>query len=273
MTEDEKKYKEEQRKRLASLTVGSKDLSGNFITKVFSKADEYVIYEIKTNTLSESLRVQIDTEKENDKTLIDLFNHVRVNFAKLKGLLYKVNDDTSVKTRIAHIVSHALSGKADEANKQFTELIDEINKEYQQQFNHRLRYLITILLATLFLVGFSIYNYNNSLYLDKIEIRNLIFMSSAGAIGCFISVSRRLRKTIFEKDVHWILYIIYGFERVFISIFSSAIVYFAIKSNLIFGFANELDKPIIAYIVFGVASGFSETLLPNLLIKLERENE
>lgn len=273
MTEEEKKYKEEQRKRLGSLIVGSKDPSGNFITKVLSKSDEYVIYEIKTKTLSESLRVLIDTEKENDKTLIDLFNQVRVNFAKLKGLLYKVNDDTSIKTRIAHVISHALSGKAEEANKQFEELIEEINKEYGQQFNHRLRYLLTILCATLLLIAFSIYNYYNNLYLEKIEITNLIFMATAGSIGSFISISRRLRKTIFEKDVHWILYIFYGLERVFISIFCSVIVYFAIKSNLIFGLANELDKPILAYIVFGVVAGFSETLVPNLLIKLEHENE
>ena len=273
MTDEEKKYKEEQRKRMASLIVGSKDQSGNFITKILSKSDEYVIYEIKTKTLSESLRVQIDTEKENDKTLIDLFNAVRVNFAKLKGLLYKVNDDTSIKTRIAHIISHALSGKADEANKQFDELIVEINKEYGEQFNHRLRYLLTILCATILLIGYSICNYYNDLYLEKIEIKHLIYMATAGAIGCFISVSRRLRKTIFEKDVKSILYIIYGLERVFISVFSSVIVYFSIKSNLVFGLANELDKPILAYIVFGIVAGFSETLVPNLLIKLERENE
>ena len=82
------------------------------------------------------------TLKKNDKILINLITAVRVNFLKIKGLLYKVNDDTSIKSRIAHIISHALSGKADEANKQFDELIVEINKEYGEQFNHRLRYLL-----------------------------------------------------------------------------------------------------------------------------------
>lgn len=268
-----KKYKENQRKRMASFVVGSKDPHGNYITKIFSKADEYIIYEIKTTNLSESLRVQIDTKIEIDNTLLDLFNEVRVNFAQLKGLLYKVNDDTSIKTRIAHIISHALSGKTDEANKQFESLTEEINKEYGDQFNHRLRYLITILCTTTFFIGYSIYIYYNSLYLSKIEIKNFIFIATAGAIGSFLSVSRRLRKTIFEKGVHSASYIIYGLERTCISIFSSIIIYFAIKSNLIFGLSNELEKPILAYIVFGVVAGFSETLVPNLLIKLERENE
>jgi hypothetical protein len=67
MTDEEKNHKEAQRERMASLIVGSKDQSGNFITKNFSKSDEYFIYEIKAKTLSEPIRVQIDTEKKTIK--------------------------------------------------------------------------------------------------------------------------------------------------------------------------------------------------------------
>lgn len=81
-----------------------------------------------------------------------------------------------------------------------------------------------------------------------------------------------MRKTIFEKDVKWYLYVIYGVERVFVSIFGAVIVYFAIRANIVFGIANELSRPIIGYIVYSIVAGFSETLVPNLLLKLEAEN-
>ncbi len=273
MTEEQKKYKEEQRRRMSNYKVGGKDLSGNTITKVFSFADEYMVYEIQTKELADSIKVLIDSELEDDKQLGDRLNDIRANFSKLKGLLYKVNDDTSVKTRIAHIISHALNGKAEEANTQFNSLIVEINNEYSCQFNHRLRYLITILIFTFISISFSIYVYSNKLFFDVWEVRQLIFIATAGSIGSFLSVSRRLKDTVFEKDVNKYLYIAYGAERVFISVFGAVVLYFAMRSNLIFGIVNELAKPIYGYIVFSVVAGFSETLVPNLLIKLEQEHD
>ncbi len=271
MTPEQLKYKEEQQKRMKAFVVGGKDPSGNIITAILSKADEYVIYEIKTKVLSDSLKVQIDTLIEEDKVPIDRFNQIRTNFAKLKGLLYKVNDDSSIKVRIAHIISHALSGKTEEANKQFNDLITEINSEYSKQFNHRLRYLVTNLVCTLALITYALKVYYEKRFIDFLQIRNMVFIVAAGSIGGFISVSRRLRETVFEKDVGSIMYIIYGLERVFISIFGSVIVYFAIKSNFVFGIVNKLEKPLYGFILFAIVAGFSETLIPNLLIKLEKD--
>jgi len=62
---------------------------------------------------------------------------------------------------------------------------------------------------------------------------------------------------------------IYAIERIFISIFASVIVYCAIRSNLAFGFVEKLPNPVVGYILFSIVAGFSETLVPNLLIKLE----
>lgn len=269
---NEEKYKEEQRQRMRSIVIGARDYTGNTITKIFSRGDEYAIYEIKTATISDSIKVLIDTEKEYDETLTKRFDEVRVNFSKIKGLLYKVNDDTSVKTRIAHIMAHALCGQTQVSNNEFINLINEINQSYREQFNNRLRYLITILLVTLVLIVYSIYIYRKNLFVDMPVIRSLIFVVTAGSMGGVLSVSRRLRKTIFEKDVHAALYIIYGFERAFIAISGAVILYFAMKSNLAFGTTNEFAHPVMGYVVFSIVAGFSETLIPNLLVKLESDN-
>jgi hypothetical protein len=271
MTPEETKYKEDQIKRMESFAVGKKASSGDLITKILARGDEYVIFEIQTKYLSDSIRLQIDTIKEVDNTLTDRFNDIRSNFSKLKGLLYKVYDDSSLKVRIAHILAHGIMGKTVEANTQFEELITEINTEYSNQFKHRLRYLITLVAITMGLILFSIDTYYNKRYFQMPNIRIFIFVLTGGSIGGFLSVSRRLRKTVFEKDVNKYLYIIYGIERVFISILGAIIIFFAIKSNLAFGIVNELTKPAYGFILFSIVAGFSETLIPNLLIRLEKD--
>ncbi len=40
--------------------IGQKDTNGNIITKIFSKGDSFVIYEIKSNIQSDSLKVMIN---------------------------------------------------------------------------------------------------------------------------------------------------------------------------------------------------------------------
>ena len=253
--------------------VGNKDVLGNTITKVFVKYDDFVIYEIQTKILSESIRIQIDEIGDRKPKENDCFPAVRKAFAEIKGLLYKVNDDSSIKSRIAHILSHALNGKADEANEQFKALKDEINEEYANQIRHRLKYLITTLGMTCLAIIVSILVYYYNLFDSLSEIRKLIFITTAGNIGGFISVSRRLRNIVFEKGVSQLLYVFYGIERIFIAICGAIIVYFAIKSNLIFGIVNELSQPIFGYLIFAIVAGFSETLVPNLLIKIENENK
>ena len=124
----EAQYKENQRKRLASYIVGSKDINGEIITKIFARRDEYVIYEIRTKNISDSIKVYIDTETEEDKKgLIDNYNSVLAKYTEIKGLLYKVVDDTSLKGRIGHILSNAISGNVADANIQFDKLKVEID--------------------------------------------------------------------------------------------------------------------------------------------------
>jgi hypothetical protein len=273
MTEEQLKYKTEQRERMKSYIVGSKDSSGNTISKVFSKGDEYIIYEIATKNLSDSIKVLIDTEIEDNKIPIENFSSVREKFTKIKGLLYKVVDDTSIKARIGHILTHAINGKPDEANNQFDDLIQEIESEYSNQSKHRINYLLTTLFLLLVSLSISALVYYNNLLLDKQILRELIYISSFALIGGFISISRKLKSTIFQKDIKKQLYVYYAIERMTIACIAGLVLYFAMKSNLVFGIVQELEKPIFGYLVFAAVAGFSETLIPNILIKLEDENK
>lgn len=262
-------YKAKQKEKMESHKIGSLDISGNTITKIFSKGDEYLVYEIKTKELSDSIKVRIDTILEKDPEPINNFAMVREKFTQLKGLLYKVVDDTSIKARIGHILSHAITGNPDEANTQFDILIKEINTEYSNQSSHRIKYLLTTVLILLIEISFATLTYCNSWFKELNLIRHFIFISTAASIGGFISITRRLKQTVFEKDVSPFLYVFYAIERMLIALLAGVIVYFAIKSNLVFGIVKDLEQPIFGYLIFSVVAGFSETLIPSLLIKLE----
>ena len=271
MTADE--YKEKQRERMRGYLVGAKDNIGNTITQIFSKTDEYLVYEIKSKALSDSIKVLIDTEVETNSIPLDNFALVREKYITLKGLLYKVVDDTSIKARIAHILSHAITGFTAEANTQFDRLIEEIETEYRNQYKNRIKYLLTTMIIITVGIIFSIITYSYKLFNDLPLIRHFIFISTAASIGGFISITRRLKDTVFEKGVSQYLYIFYAFERMLIAVVAGIIIYFAIQCNLIFGIIKEISKPIFGYLVFAVVAGFSETLLPNLLIKLEKKEK
>ncbi|WP_339810686.1 hypothetical protein [uncultured Imperialibacter sp.] len=269
----EEEFKERAKRILSGYTKGAKDQSGNEIISIFLRADEFVIYEIESKNLVDSIRIAIEPWTKEDKNGRESnYFKIRAKYIEVKGLLYKVVDDSSVKSRIAPILALAINGSIEEAEKQLDDLINEINTVYRNQFRNRLRYLGTVLTFVAFCILLSILTYNLNLFHCKPINRHLIFVVTAGTIGGFISVSRRIRQMVFEKDVDWYLYLFYGFERAIISSFSAVIAYFIIQSNLALGIINELSKPMYGALVFAFVAGFSETLIPNLLIKLEKEN-
>jgi hypothetical protein len=269
MTYEEKKYKAEQRERMRTYVVGSKDSTGNTISKMFSKGDEYIIYEIETKYLSDSIKVLIDTEIEDNNVRVENYSSVREKFTKIKGLLYKVIDDTSIKARIGHILAHGINGKVDEANRQFDDLIVEIETEYANQSRHRINYLLTTLVILMGGLTITSVVYYYDLFLEKAIIREVIYITSFAFIGGFISISRKLKSTVFQKDVQKRIYFFYAVERMTIAGVAGIVLFFAMKSNLAFGIIQELEYPIFGYVVFSAVAGFSETLIPNLLIRLE----
>lgn len=134
-----------------------------------------------------------------------------------------------------------------------------------------MRLVVSALVFSLFLsaIALNTYIYNN--YTSLSHLRNLIFVIAGGSIGGFFSISLGINKIICEKDVANWLYILYGVERIIIATSASTIVYFAIQADLVFSITKKLPQPLIGFIFFAIVAGFSETFVPNLLIKIEKE--
>ena len=62
--------------------------------------------------------------------------------------------------------------------------------------------------------------------------------------------------------------IVYGMLRILIAIIASVFMYFLVKARVVLAI-TEIDASIFAILTLSFASGFSETLVPNLLRKIE----
>ena len=265
-------YKAAQKKRMDALVIGGKDRNGNIINRIFAFSDEYVVYEIETNILSDSIKVWIDTIVEENNKPVENYEKIKPKFAELKGLLYKVEDIDSMKVRIGYILPLAISGNIDLAIDSLDKLKKEINERYIDLFAFRMYFLITSLIFVIINIVIAANCYYSNLFSEHNQIKSLIYVATGGSIGGLISITNRLRNISFESGVGKIWYILYGIQRIVISILFGVVIYFAILTNTIFGFVNNLDlhRSIFGFIIFGVVAGFSETLIPTLLINLEQ---
>jgi hypothetical protein len=270
--EEEKEYKEKQKIRISALKAGALDQNANSIVKIFGRGDEYVVYEIESKEIVESVKVYIDNVTEKDESkVIERYNKIRIKFVEIKGYLYKSVDKSAIKTIIAQILIHGIIENPDEAIRQFEDLKEQIDKDYKEQFSNKMRLLFSSLSLTILLIIFSILTNYCKWFSATEHLKNLIFVCTAGSIGGFFSISMGLKKIICEKEVGPGLYVAYGIERVIISILAATIIYFAIKADVIFGNFNSISNPLIGYILIAFVAGFSETLVPNLMKKLEKE--
>lgn len=254
--------------------IGKKDFNGNLINKIHSRYEHFVIYEIQGVAGLDCLKFHLDIDESDSKGNLGDFNKVMTKYSELKAVIYKIQNEVFIKSRIANIVSIGLNGDVNGAVIQFQRLIDEINREYDSLFVHRLKYLVSALAfcSVLVVMAVSAYLQSGQNWLPPI-ICHLCYVTAGAGIGGFLSVSARLKKMTFEQDVSGLTFIAYGVERMFIAVFAGVIVYFAIRANLIAGMVRDLPNPLYGYVVLSIAAGFSETLIPNLLIKIEQRDQ
>ena len=269
-------YKKEQRERLKLYVVGGTDLAGDTIEKIFVKDDEYVIYRILGTDESGAFRVMIEPEVESDpKGLIGRLEAIKGELADFRSILYKGVHDTSIRQRAANAVSTALSGDLDTARNIFKEIKRKVNKEYEDMLFGRLLYLsgafsCVCLLSIISIVFYVCREYEFIKHIPT--LKNIIYSSTFSSCGGLLSVCINLRFMQFERESKRYAYYIYGTQRIILASLGGIFTYIVITSGVFFGFILKSENPLLAIMALCVASGFSETLIPNALRKLENED-
>ncbi len=273
----QKEYQEDQKRKLQGIVIGAKDHEGNLIKQVFSRGDEYAIYEVESEDISTSVVTYICTKTPKDRTgIVENFNKVRTKFVEIKALLYKASKESFIKVRIAQIISTALHGKPDEANTQFDLLMEEVNNDYNELFDRKLYFLTTsmaICVLNIVVAYFTYLYFGKNWWAQFPHVTHCIYVATGGSIGAIISIFYRVKELSFEKGVKPIMYFTYGAERIVVAMFAAVIVYFAIQSEIVFSFINKIPIPIYGYLFAGCLAGFSESFVPNLLIRFEEKED
>lgn len=264
--------KKEPKESIKAIKKNSEDLSGNKITNVFARGNEYVIYEIDDTDINNRLRVIFDGyTDESEKRLQDRFNKVKQNFIIAKGLLYNSSSSGMMKNRIAHALSSALTSDDIDGNKEFESLIINIKNEINNSTKNRIAYLIPIfILFFLFSIIFIIRgNIILPPFLNTVNVNAIATIGFGSTLGGLMSVLYTVKQYNFENYLKRKYYYSIGLERAAISITAGIIIYIATKSRIILPDLFIEDIWVVLFLM--IIAGFSESFVPSILNKFSTE--
>jgi hypothetical protein len=256
--------------------IGNTDKSGFLITKVFSRGESFIIYEIKSSLPSDSLRVVINPDSkrefvEHEKN----YEKIKQDFNELKAILYKARRENSFKHLIAASISMGINGDVEASKEMLRTLKQRINQEYLAIFRDKILYSISGLCFVFLLLLLSYLTYINFINWggdngDLITI--FLYSATAASLSGFISLALKQRKIDIDSELPRLNIIYFGIERILISVLSGLLMLVVIKSGLLLSVLNESDHPVWSYMAFSAVAGFSENYIPNILSKIEKEN-
>lgn len=261
--------KTESTEKIKSIVTGANDSSGNNIVHVLVCGNEYAIYEVDHKDINYRLRVAIDGHSdESEKAVIERFNKVKQKYIKAKGLLYRSSNFGMMKNRVAHTLSTCLTSDTIDGNAEFDKLIAEITKEHEESLENRAFYLAPCIASTaiLFVWALSI----TALKASHAIYWQVVIALLAASIGGSISILSNVRKLHFEEYTSKYYYFCIGVERVFLSFIVGAVAFISIKAGVLLPTIMSADYWAIMMVL--VVAGFSETYVPSILSKFEKDN-
>lgn len=231
---------------------------GEIITALYSAKPNYIIFEG-----DHSGEVTVATE---DVDLRKRCSEIGSRISIITDYLTTKKERRKFVDQIGLAYSEAIDGDIENAKKICDKIIDRI--ELYKCNIGRFHYLLSCLSVV-------VINLIISYLLKKINITPEIvphfYIMSFASIGGFLSVAKDIKKIHIDPSEFGLFQIFYGVIRILISMFSGLIIYILIKSELILPQLNSKENIYIVYI-FAIASGFSESMIPNLLKRIEDDN-
>jgi hypothetical protein len=278
MSTAEEIEKEKLRKeRMDQIAIGQTCPDGYRVYAVYTKTDDFAIYATSSLGTIKAIRWRIDA-KDPDKDRELIKNHYAVTgaFDKLKAVANRCIDpsyvDPSYAGRAAAALSLAIGGDPKKAEEKLDEIGKNIENDYKERIIGKLLYLSGTLIVALVLcsIGLYLYLFQPEFFVkDRTPLYELILVCSLSTLGGIVSVSIKIDSINVDKGIGKSPFFIYGLNRNIFSVLGGVFMFVIIKSNLLFGFITTLDNSLYGFLVFGFLAGFSETLVPNALKRIE----
>ena len=269
-------YANEQKARMAKLVVGGRDSSGYEISKIYAYGAEYKIYEIKNFDGPDALRIAIDTKIEANRTYEQHYLAITDELDKLKSTLYKTSVGESYLYRAAHAVQVALEGDEHKAKERLKIIQLDAIEEYKLRQSGKISYFrgAAIVAGLALITALIVYlNRLTPFVIANQVLATYVYAVSFATFGGLLSISKNLNELNLGIQLNGWAYEFYGAVRQLFSILGGIMVFTLIKSDLAFSFVKASGSYIFAILALSFLAGFSETLIPNALRKVEGQDK
>lgn len=265
--------KSQPTEKINNVLVDSIDFSGNKITSVLAKHNEFAIYEIDHPEINTRIKIFIDGHSdESEAKLQEKFNKVKQKYIEAKGLLVRASNYAMMKHRVAHTLASCLSSTDPQhnGNHEFDSLIKTITKEHEKIVINRLSYLAPSMFAVVLFFCICLWLASRAGGMPRNIISPVawpVFSSLlAASLGGGLSLLISAKSLNFEEFTVGRNYALLGVERLLLACMAGAVAYIATKSEIAFSTFTK-NNP-WAFMAIIVLSGFSESLIPGILGKL-----
>jgi len=250
--------------RLEEYLPGHVDKNGEVIGKVLTRGISCVIYETPV-----AVRVEIDSDAAQ----------TNLNYIQILPWLTRVRNlqagrfasSDTLKAEIARALLVALNGKLEDAKQMFTAQRRRLIALHH--LRGRLEYLgagvaVALLLGIVVTVAWLFHTPVPPPAGPEAGALLLLKVAWAGTLGGVMSVYLGIRKIDIETESTWILHAIVGASRIVFALCAAILAYFAVGAATQFlGLNPAGNEP--ALFTLGIAAGFSETWVPNLMRALQ----
>lgn len=241
------------------VTVGEKDMAGNVITKIYGQSvGQYIVYE-SNSVLRVSAESSIFNLYGNISPLITFINSMLIDMPSLQE---------RAKIIKAKAILHVCAGEIDAGKAILNNFID-----YAARIKNRkalLQYLFgSFILTLLILIISGVFLYAASITIESLSVTTQLMLAiSMSVMGGFLSVLLSLKTLEIDNESGLGINVFGGMSRIMIAAIAGIAMLVLIKAEILFGFVNK-DESIYGLLALCFLSGFSESLIPNALKKLE----
>ena len=239
--------------------VGIRDNDDIKIEKIYAKSPEYVVYRTESS-------ICVDINDDSEKCDEILSNHLKIgtNLARVYSWLPEnLSWSESINIQIARAMVNNIEGNFEDAVVMLNHAEERIIK--LKTIQGRLQY-------TLSAFGIVLMIFLISLFVDSEPASFYIILILCGALGGVLSISIGFNKLSIDIDANWQTNCLIGGSRILIAITASLFAFFAIRADIAFSFAADVDSNYGVYLIAMVA-GFAEMLVPNLMNNLVNETK
>lgn len=257
-----------------------RDPFGDKILRIFAAGADFLIYQIETSDIGDSLRVHIDNDGESP--LVRRFAKMNREFSDVMGAMCDAENPDLVRADIARALAAAFVTTDVDGAEELREV--QARARARVHYGNCARfiyaytaftYLILVAFGYYFLVitvGFS--NQEQTLITDAYDV---LFSTALG--GC-LSIVNGLSKIKFDMSAfttgpHRVARMIYPvfvvFERIVVATVAGSIAYVLVKSNFILQPITSGNRWSVMAIL--ILAGFSESLVPSVLARIETNAE